>query len=365
MVRLIIYIFDKCKAVTQSGNKINHKLIIVSLGIYKEIKKILANKSKIVITTHLNPDGDALGSSLGLYWFLKELGHDVIVILPNEYPDFLQWLPGNETVIDYVKRRKQVQSWIEEAEIIFFLDHNDVKRAGDMKEILTSLKAKKIMIDHHPYPQMDVDFAFSSTEASSTAEMVYEFIISVDGRDFISKTVAECIYTGIMTDTGCFSYNSSRARTFEIVSHLLSLNIPKDEIFRHIYDNFSAQRMRLLGYCLNEKMQVLPEYRTAYMSISLEEQERFNFAPGDSEGFVNYPLSIKGISFTAFFVERKDKVKISFRSKGNFQANGFSEKNFSGGGHVNAAGGESFLSLKDTIQKFLDLLPKYSGELNA
>jgi len=166
-----------------------------------------------------------------------------------------------------------------------------------------------------------------------------------------------------MTDTGCFSYSSSKPRTFEIIAHLLRFNIRKDEIYRQVYDSFSVSRMRLLGYCLSEKMQVFPEYRTAFMSISLEEQEKFNFATGDSEGFVNYPLSIKGVCFTALFTERKDKIKISFRSQGPFAVNAFSEKNFSGGGHINAAGGESTLSLQETIDKFVSLLPQYAQEL--
>lgn len=331
----------------------------------KEIKEILAIPSKIVITSHLNPDGDALGSMLGLYWFLKNEGHDVSPVSPNDYPEFLQWLPGNDAVIDFARKKKLATKIIEEAEVIFFLDHNDPKRGGDMKEVLSLTKAKKIMIDHHPYPQLDVDFAISRTDASSTAELIYEFIQDMDGNKLMNKDIAECLYTGIMTDTGCFSYNSSRKRTFEIAAHLLTFDINKDEIFRKVYDNFSAQRMRLLGYCLNEKMQVYPEFHTAFISLTIEEQERYNFAVGDSEGFVNYPLSIKGICFTALFVERKDKIKISFRSRGAFPSNSFSEKYFSGGGHLNAAGGESILSLSETIQKFIDLLPQYAQELNS
>ena len=329
----------------------------------KKVKALLKPGSKIVVTTHLNPDGDALGSMLGLYWFLKGLGCDVTPISPNDYPEFLQWLPGNEVTIDFTRRKKLAKKIITEAEVVFFLDYNDSKRGGDMKESLEASNAKKVMIDHHPFPQLAVDIAISHTEASSTAELVYELIQSIDGN-YMNKAISECLYTGIMTDTGCFSYNSSRTRTFEIASQLLNFSIDKDGIFRNIYDNFSAQRMRLLGYCLNEKMQVFPEFRTAFISLSLEEQDRYNFVIGDSEGFVNYPLSIKGICFTALFTERKDKVKISFRSRGSFPVNGFSEKHFDGGGHTNAAGGESDLSLEETIKKFMDLLPQYKKELN-
>jgi len=332
--------------------------------IFKDIKELLSNRSDIVITTHQNPDGDALGSMLGLFLFLRKMGHEVSVISPNDYPEFLQWLPGNEFVLDFTRKKKQVTRAIQEAQIIFYLDHNDSKRGGDMKEVLASSQARRIMIDHHPYPQLNVDFSISRTEVSSTAELVYEFMQDLGGAELIDKDIAECLYTGIMTDTGCFSYNSSRMRTFEIASQLLGYSIEKDEIFRKVYDNFSAYRMRLLGYCLNEKMQVFPEFRTAFMSLSLEEQERYNFATGDSEGFVNYPLSIKGVCFTALFIERKDKIKISFRSRGTFAVNTFSEKYFSGGGHTNAAGGESNLSLGETIRKFIDLLPEFAQELN-
>lgn len=325
---------------------------------------MLTKGSKIVVTTHLNPDGDALGSMLGMYWFLKGMECDVTPVSPNDYPEFLRWLPGNDAVVEYVSRKSYASKLIREAEVIFFLDYNDAKRGGDMKDVLAASKAKKIMIDHHPYPQLPVDIAISNTQSSSTAELVYEFIMAIGAGSHMNKMVAECLYTGIMTDTGCFSYNSSRTRTFEVASHLLNFSIDKDGIFSRIYNNFSAHRMRLLGYCLNEKMQVLPEFHTAFISLSLEEQERFNFATGDSEGFVNYPLSIKGVFFTALFIERKDKVKISFRSRGAFPANAFSEKNFSGGGHLNAAGGESTLSLEETINKFKNLLPQYAKELN-
>jgi bifunctional oligoribonuclease and PAP phosphatase NrnA len=293
------------------------------------------------------------------------MGHEVYPIVPNEYPEFLQWLPGNEYVIDFYKKKETASTIISSADIIFFLDHNESKRGADMNEVLTASKAIKVMIDHHPNPQMPVDYQLSFTEASSTCELIFEFITAIDGLQYMDQDIAECIYTGILTDTGCFNYNSSRTRTFEIAAELLRYSIPKDEIFRRIYDNFSAQRMRLLGYCLNEKMVVLPEYQTAYISITMEEQKRFDFATGDSEGFVNYPLSIKGVCFTALFTERKDKVKISFRSRGGFPSNLFSERHFYGGGHLNAAGGESNLPLNETIQKFVDLLSDYKAELNS
>jgi bifunctional oligoribonuclease and PAP phosphatase NrnA len=342
-----------------------NKVILESIQKINELKQLLTTRSKIVITTHQNPDGDAIGSVLGLSLFFQKCGHEVQPIVPNEYPEFLQWLPDNKTVINYNKRKKTADQIFAEADMIFQLDYNDSKRINDMQDIVNSVKAKKIMIDHHPYPQLKVDFSLSSTTVSSTAELIYEFIHALDGGDLIDKSIATCIYTGILTDTGCFSYNSSHARTFEIVSQLLRLKIEKDEIYRHVYENFSARRMQLLGYCLNEKMQVFPEFNTALITINLEEQKRYDFATGDSEGFVNLPLSIKGVHFSAFFMEKKDKIKISFRSRGKFAVNSFSEKYFSGGGHTNASGGESELSLNDTIKKFIDLLPQYAQDLKT
>jgi phosphoesterase RecJ-like protein len=324
------------------------------------LKEILALRPEIVITTHVNPDGDAIGSLLGLYLYFKKQGFPVSAITPNEYPEFLQWLPGNTDVIDYSRKKNTANKLIENAGIIFQLDYNDNKRGGDMDEVLQKAKAHKVMIDHHPNPQLKSDFLISVTEVSSTAELIFEFITHLSGFETFDNEIATCIYTGIMTDTGCFNFNSSRPRTFEIVAGLLKYEIQKDEIFRQVYDNFSENRMRLLGYCLSENMHVIPELKAAYISISLEEQERFKFVTGDSEGFVNYPLSIKGVKFTALFTERKDKVKISFRSRGNFPANLFAGNHFAGGGHVNAAGGETDLSLTEAIHKFTELLPQYS-----
>lgn len=340
-------------------------MILEGIQEINEIKTLLINRSKIVITTHQNPDGDAIGSTLGLFSFFQKMGHDVWAIVPNEYPEFLQWLPDNKEIINFSRHKKSANRIITQADLIFMLDYNDVKRSNDMMDAIVSSKARKVMIDHHPFPLLQVDFSLSFTEVSSTAELIYEFILALNGQQHMNKSIATCIYTGIMTDTGCFSYNSSRTRTFEIVSHLLSYAIKKDAIYHQVYDNFSLQRMRLLGYSLNEKMQVFPEFHTALISISLDEQKRYDFVTGDSEGFVNYPLSIKGIRFSAFFMEKKDKVKISFRSRGSFPVNAFSEKHFSGGGHLNAAGGESLLSLNDTIKKFIGLLPKYIQELKA
>lgn len=331
---------------------------------FLEAGKLLASKKKIAVLTHTNPDGDAIGSLLGLGLFLKAMGHDVQVMTPNPYPEFLQWLPGNGEVVIFTRRKAKAIRIIEEAEIIFCLDFNASNRFEGLETCLQSAKGIKILIDHHPHPQPEYDLLFSNTAVSSTAELVYEFMEGTGKKDLISKEIAECLYVGIMTDTGNFSFNSSEMRTFEIVAALLNLGIEKDKIYSLVYDNFSENRMRLLGYCLSEKMVVLPEYHTAYISLNQEEQQRFKFDTGDSEGFVNYPLSIKGIIFSALLTEQKDKsIRISFRSKGSFATNVFAETHFEGGGHKNASGGKSLLPLNETISKFEALLPLFKKDL--
>ena len=332
---------------------------------WQRLKEQLTINDKIIITTHLNPDGDAIGAVFGLYWYLKNEGKDARIIVPNDYPEFLQWIPGNETVVNYSKNRGEANEFIKKAEVIFHLDYNDTKRSGELKDKLDKADAFKVMIDHHPLPQIVADIKISDTSVSSTCEMVLELILLLGKTETIDIKVAESLYLGMMTDTGCFSFNSSNPRTFELVSLLLKNGIRKDYIFRMVYDNFSMNRMRLMGYCLNEKMVIIPEYSTAFISISLEEQKLFNFGIGDSEGFVNLPLSIKGICFTALFIESADKIKISLRSKGDFPVNIVAEKYFAGGGHSNAAGGESRMPLPETLAKFKSILPLYEKELNS
>ncbi|NJK87557.1 MAG: hypothetical protein HC906_17845 [Bacteroidales bacterium] len=225
-------------------------------------------------------------------------------------------------------------------------------------------KAYKILIDHHPNPEDFCDFMYSDTSVSSTAELLYYFLLEVGYLNFLDVHSATCIFAGIMTDTGCFSYNSSNPDTYMVVQKMLGYGIEKDSIYYNVYDNFSANRMRLLGYILNEKMEVFPEFNTVLLSLTREEQKKYSFQPGDSEGFVNYPLSIKGIRFSAFFIEKEDHVKLSLRSKGNFSVNEFAGKHFNGGGHHNASGGEVNVSITDALQLFRDLLPKYKNELN-
>ncbi len=325
----------------------------------------LAPARKIAILSHVNPDGDAVGSSLALSHFLSNDGIDSIVIMPNEYPDYLKWMPGSEDVIIYSKKKKLAEEIVMEAEILFMLDFNSTERAGKLGPSIKETGAFKIMIDHHPDPDGFADAILTDTISSSTAELVYRYMEKTGKASCIDSRVAECIYAGIMSDTGSFSYNSSEPETYRVLSELLKRGIDKDAIYSRVYDNFSENRMRLLGFCLDKKMVVLPEYGTAYISLSLDEKKKYRFVRGDAEGFVNYPLSIKGIDFAVFFMENDDHIKLSFRSRGSFDTNIFAVENFGGGGHLNASGGESELGLLDTINKFVSVLPKYKERRKA
>jgi phosphoesterase RecJ-like protein len=329
----------------------------------EQAKRFFKNIKNIVIITHFNPDGDAIGSSLGLYHYLTNESYDVSVIIPNSSPKFLHWLPGNEKIQVYEDNQNQCETLIESAELIVYLDFNVLDRTQGMEKFLRSLTKPKILIDHHPDPEDFADITISTVNVSSTSELLYEFILKLGSEEKIDKSTAECLYTGIMTDTGSFSYNSSSPDTYYIVYRLIEKGIDKDKIYWNVYDNYSTDRMRLLGYCLNQKMKVLPEFSTAYISITKDELKRFNYQQGDSEGFVNYPLSIKGIVFSVIFIEHDNYIKISLRSKGKFYANKFSENNFNGGGHRNAAGGYSEKTLEETLEDFENALKSYSDEL--
>jgi len=332
---------------------------------YSKLRKVLASPFRVVILTHINPDGDAIGSMLGLYWFLRNRGCKVNMAVPNEIPQFFMWMEGAEQILDFRGQKQQVEDELEKADMVFCLDFNEPDRLGGIKELLDKLDVMKILVDHHPNPADFTNHGISVPSASSTAELVYRLMLDLDGKKSITKTIAECLFVGIMTDTGCFSFNSSEPSTYHVVSDLLGTGIDKDRIHSLIYDNFTEERMRMLGYCLQEKMVVLPRHRTAYIYLDREEMEKYNHLSGDTEGFVNYPFSIKDIRVTALFLEKKNHVKISFRSKGDFAINRFASKYFNGGGHNNAAGGESPDKLHDTIIRFESLIAEYTDEINA
>ncbi len=329
----------------------------------KTLSSILESAGEIIITTHHRPDGDAMGSSLGLYNFLKNSGHNVTVITPSDYPDFLFWLPGNESVINYEANQTICEEKLSKADVIFCLDFNTFSRVDKMSASLEASKAKKILIDHHLHPDERFELVFSYTSAASTAEIVYDLIAAMGKRDQIDKDIAECLYCGIMTDTNSFRYSSMKAGTHRIIADLIEKGAENYKIHERVYDNSTESRMRLLGYSLNEKLKVLPEYHTAYIVLTEKEVNRFNFKAGDTEGLVNYALGISGVILGVFFHERDGAVKISFRSKGDFSVQELSSKYFAGGGHKNASGGYSKEPIDAVVKKFLELLPSYSAQL--
>jgi len=328
------------------------------------IKNLISTKERIVITSHHNPDGDAIGSMLGLYHILTSMGYDSSMVIPNDIPDFLSWLPDSSKIIRHSKNKQAAAEAICNADLIFSLDYNSPSRLEAVKENFDQSKAVKILIDHHPYPEEAFTWILSETKASSTAELVYEFALILNAEMHIGHNAAMCIFTGIMTDTGSFSYACSNPRTFEIAAKLIAKGVKVEDIQQQVYNNFSESRMRLLGYSLESKMKVFPEYRSAYISLTHEELKRYKYQIGDTEGLVNYPLSIKNIIFSALFIENKNFVKVSLRSVGTFPANKVCEEHFNGGGHINAAGGKSFTTMQETEAKFVEILKQYQKELN-
>ncbi|RZS93252.1 DHH family phosphoesterase [Aquimarina brevivitae] len=331
----------------------------------QEVKELLSHKKKISITAHKNPDGDAIGSSLGLYHYLVKLGHEVSVIMPNDYPEFLKWVPGNTSVLNYEQEQAKADTILQEADIIFTLDYNHLSRTGDMETILSSVDAEFIMIDHHQQPDSYARFMYSDVSMSSTCQMIYHFIELLGDVDKIDAATATCIYLGIMTDTGSFRFRSTNSVTHQVVAQLIEKGADNSAIHEQVYDTNSVSRLQLKGVALTN-LNVLDEYKTAYITMSQEELDRHSFKKGDTEGFVNIGLSIAGIVFAVIFIENKQEgiIKISFRSKGSFSVNEFAREHFEGGGHTNAAGGKSNLSLQDTVDKFISILPSYKNALN-
>ncbi len=329
-----------------------------------DVKEILSTKKKISIVCHRNPDGDAYGSSLALYHYLKNK-HNVTVISPNDCPNFLKWLPDEDKIVIFEKETAKATKILENSEVVFTLDFNALHRTGDLTEkVLQKINPTFIMIDHHQQPEDYAAIQFSDTSKSSTCEMVYDFIANLGDSDTINKEIATCIYTGIMTDTGSFRFPSTTPHTLRIAANLLEKGADNAKIYNNVMDNNSLNRMKLLSKAL-DNLELLPEYKTAYITLSQKELNQFNFEKGDTEGFVNYALSIKDVVFAVIFIEDKQQkiIKMSFRSKGNFSVNEFARKHFNGGGHTNAAGGRSTSSLKETVTKFLTILPTYKSDI--
>jgi phosphoesterase RecJ-like protein len=336
---------------------------MVESEIKNKVSTWIGEAKRIAILTHTNPDGDAIGSSLALALALRKLHIEVNVVIPDGLPDFLRWLPGIELSSTFAYKKDKCIDIIENADLIFCLDFNDPKRLNGVEVHLAESNAHKVLIDHHQDPVHFTDITISETWRGSVGEMIYLFLRDVFEQDLLDKDVATCLYVAIMTDTGNFNYASSYPEIFHIVGDLMKYDLEKDKIYTRVYDAYSEDRMRLQGYVMQEKMVVLPNYHTAYISLTDEELKRFNHRKGDTEGFVNIPFGIKGIRFTALFVEKKEVIRASFRSKGNFPANKVASEHFHGGGHINAAGGDSFLTMQDTLKRFESLLTEYEGLL--
>lgn len=328
------------------------------------LKQILAEPKNIVITTHYKPDGDALGSSLAMLLWLKAHGHQAKLIVPSDYPSFLSWMPHQEEAIIYTENKALADQLIIQADLIFCLDFNGLARTHDMQTILQSSTAKKIMIDHHLDPSGFDDFRHWNTDAAATALLIYDFIVNMmDDRASITPEIATCIYTGIMTDTGSFRFQSTTAEVHLTVADLILLGAKNAAIHDLVYNSSSENKLKFLGFCLLNRLVVLPDYNTAYFAITKEDLNRFNIVTGDTEGLVNYALSISGIRLAALIIDRTTQIKLSLRSTGTFPANEICAKYFNGGGHRNAAGGHDNQPLADVVTKFKSILPIYQERL--
>lgn len=317
------------------------------------LMRIIQSSHRIVICAHRGPDGDAVGSSLGWAEYLTNLGKEVSIVMPNPFPDFLRWLPLSQTIRFYAKHETEASRIINQAELIFCLDFNGLERLQEMQTVVRQSRADKVIIDHHLNPDKSVaQFVVSHPEACSTSELVFRLIHQLGGFDALSKAGATCIYTGMMTDTGGFTYNSSRPEIYEIISLLLTKGIDKDKIYRNVFNVYSTDRIRLTGYILYEKLQFLADNRASLFTLTREEMKRFKFIRGDAEGLVNMPLQVKGMRLSISLREdtERDVVRISLRSVDDFPCNKMAEEFFNGGGHLNASGGELPFPLEEAVK---------------
>mgnify|MGYP001297797169 CR=1 FL=1 len=325
-----------------------------------QLKELISTPKKVVITTHRGPDGDAIGSSLGLSHFLTGIGHTATVITPNDYASFLHWVPGNNKVIVYENNETKATQITKSADVIFLLDFSQISRIDEFGSIVQSSNAIKVMIDHHHGADFSLaNLVYVDTSSSSTAQLVYELIEAMQMEHLITKNIAECLYLGIMTDTGSFKYESTTSKTHEITAKLVKKGIENSKIHDLVYDNSSVNRIKLLGYCLSSRLRIYKEKNSAIISLNAKELNDFGFKNGDTEGFVNYALAIKGIKFAAFIAEKEGIVKLSLRSKGNIKVNEIAKEHFNGGGHINAAGGVSQTSVDETIIKIEKIINNF------
>lgn len=324
-------------------NIINNDLVV-------NARKLIDNAHHIVIIGHVSPDGDAVGASLALYHYLKEINLESTVIYPNRYPAFLNWMPGIDAAVIMEENHQLAVQLFKQADLICCVDFNSINRVNGMKPLIEQSSAKRIMLDHHTGPEEFCDVNISESQLSSTSELLFRLICRFSDFKLINSEMATCIYTGMMTDTGAFTYNSNNPEIYTIIHELLEKGVNKDAIYRRVYNTYSEDRMRLMGYCLNKKMTIYDKYHASVMVLTEDEQNIYNYQVGDSEGFVNLPLQIGNIDLSIFLRQDKDKIKMSFRSQGNLAVNKMAGE-FGGGGHVNAAGGTSSESMEFTLRK--------------
>lgn len=329
-------------------------------AIYKLLQQ---NSGKIIITTHTNPDGDAIGACLSLMGYLEKKNQAVSVIIPDPDPAFLHWMPFHEKILVYSAETAKCREMIASAAIIFCVDFNGLGRLSNAETDFRQAGAVKVLIDHHKNPKPDFDHMISVVNASSTCELIYDFIDSCGDAGLIDQEIGACLYAGLVTDTGSFSYSCNNEKPYLIAADLVSKGVDGEHVHRLVYDTYSENRLRLLGYSISEKLFVLPEYHAAYISLTKEDLERFDHQVGDTEDIVNFALSIGSVNVAALFYDRGEEVKVSLRSKGKFSVNEIAAKYFNGGGHMNAAGATTHISLEDTVNVFLSLLPLYEKAL--
>lgn len=320
---------------------------------------LLDSPKRVFITTHHKPDGDAMGSMLGLYHYLTKRGHYCTPVSPSEVPDFLHWMPGMDAVINFEDAPEAAITALNESDFIFCLDFNALGRIKAMEPHLQAAPQPRVLIDHHMFPQPVFQYGVSEPDKSSTCEMVYDFIQLSGGDALLDSSIASCLYTGAMTDTGSFRYSATTPSVHRMVARLMETGLHHTRIHDEVYDAWSESRMRFVGYMLIEKMQIFPQYRTGLITLSQKDMRLFNITSGDTEGIVNYPLSVRGIRFATLITERADEVRLSFRSKGDFDVNAFARQHFEGGGHFNASGGRSSLPFSETVARFTALLPEF------
>jgi bifunctional oligoribonuclease and PAP phosphatase NrnA len=322
----------------------------------KQLSKLFSTSSNILLVCHINPDGDAIGSQLALHHYILSIGRNSEMIVPNNLQEFLKWMDGSEKINVFIRNRKKCIHLIENADLIVMVDFNQPSRLGEAESYIVASGARKILIDHHLDPMNFADIMITDSSKCSTAEIIYDLVTEMNEGEFSNRSYSEALYVGIITDTGNFEHGSYTSRTMNIVASLLESGIDKGKILNSIYNNFTVDRMKLQGFALNQRMVILPEFRTAYIYLTRADLAEYNHTKGDTEGFVNLPLSIKDIVFSTLFIEKEGFIKLSFRSKGTFPSNEFASQYFSGGGHLNASGGEYPDTLENTIKYFLKVL---------